>query len=83
MCEHGLPSGMGGWHLFSPPEGLGRGGGAEDTLSEMDALRGKADPEGKGTAIKGSIKGDFLYRELLLAVSVRTDWRLEHDGKAG
>lgn len=51
-------------------------------LSYMDRLRGRTDSNGKGTAIKGSIRGDFLYSELLLAVSIRTDWWLEHYGKS-
>lgn len=48
----------------------------------MDALRGRTDSNGKGAAITGSIRGDFLYSELLLAVSIRTDWWLVHYGKS-
>lgn len=53
---------MVGWissHLQSRLEQVGS---SEDMVSWKEALRGKTDSSGKGTVIKGSSKGDFLYQ---------------------
>lgn len=42
--------------------GLEQVGDSEDMLPEMEALRGKTDSSVKGTALKQSIRGDFLYQ---------------------